>query len=295
MYKKMLVPLDGSPISEIVFPYVHDLASRMKLEITLLLVQRREDNAKAHLYKAYLTNKVDILKCQSEGVKGEGANKKACVPIKVNGEIIIGSPAEEIMSYAEENDMDFILIATHGSSGIKQLVMGSVAEKVVRASNIPVWLVRPGISRDIPFDKWPKRNLLVLLDGSEMAEAVLPHVQTLSSQYGVNALNVVLLRVYEPLYKSGYYIPETPLTVKTINEYLAGVEKRLKDAGLGVWSEARKGKPLEEIEKYIKDNPFTITAMSLRGQAEVPPGALSKVTEKLLREAVCPFFLVNPQ
>ena len=65
-------------------------------------------------------------------------------------------------------------MATHGRSGIRRWIMGSVADKVLRASKVPVWLVRAGIPEEIVYVKWPKITVLVPLDGSELAESLLP-------------------------------------------------------------------------------------------------------------------------
>ena len=206
MYKRMLVPLDGSKLSEVVFPYAKELAGRLGLNVILLHVHDPEEVETVPLHRAYIEHKAEVIRRQSEKVQTKVGIGEAGT-VQVRGELAAGCPADEILRYAEENDVDLILMATHGRSGIRRWVMGSVADKVLRASRVPVWLVRAGIPEGIVYDKWPKRTILVPLDGSELAEEVLPHVEALAKQGGRELLEVVLLRVYEPLSALGYYPP----------------------------------------------------------------------------------------
>jgi len=295
MYKRMLVPLDGSELSEIVFPYAEELAGRLDLEVILLHVHSSEEREAAPLYQAYIEHKVDILKSQSEEVlKKTGAGAKR-TPVKVRGEVTSGYPAEEILRYADENNIDLILMATHGRSGIKRWVMGSVAEKVLQASKAPIWLVRAKVSAESIHDKWPKGETLVPLDGSELSEAVLPYVKTLAKQQGAESMNVVLFGVSEPLVESGYYIPDVPMKMDDLKKYLAKEERQLKDAGLSVRSEVRKGRPAEQIIKYAREKPFNLIVMSTHGRSGLGRWVFGSVADKVLHTASSPILLVKPQ
>jgi len=314
MYKRMLVPLDGSELSEVVFPYAKELAGRLDLDVVLLHVCSPEECELTPLHRAYIEHKAEILKRQSEEVQqktGVGPGGRA---VQVRGELAVGYPAEEILRYAEENDIDLILMATHGRSGIRRWVMGSVAEKVLRASKVPVWLVRAGIPEAIVYDKWPRRMILVPLDGSELAERVLPHVEALAKQRGAELVEVVLLMVCEPA-ALGYYPPsarfETPGGAVHVmpeeyaraeaakqklraGEYLAGVEKRLKDAGLKVRSEVRVGEPATQIIDYANMTPFNLIVMSTHARSGVGRWAYGSVAAKVLQGITSPIFLVRP-
>ena len=295
MYKRMLVPLDGSELSEVAFPYAKELAGRLDLEVILLHVHNPEEGEAVPLHQAYIERKAEIMKRQTEEMRqktGIGQGGKA---IQVRGELVVGYPAAEILSYAENNDIDLILMATHGRSGIKRWAMGSVAEKVLRASKVPVWLVRAGVPEETVYDKWPERTMLVPLDGSELAEAVLPHVKALAKQRGAEPVDVVLFGVCEPLVESGYYIPDVPMTLEELKEYLAKVEKRLKEAGLRVRSEVRKGKPAEQIVEYASKNPFNLIVMSTHGRSGLGRWVFGSVADKVLHGASSPIFLVRPQ
>ena len=295
MYKRMLVPLDGSELSEVVFPYAKELAGRLDLEIVLLHVHNPEESETLPLHQAYIERKVEVMARQTEEMRqrmGIGQQAKA---VQVRGELVAGYPAEEILRYADENDVGFILMATHGRSGIRRWVLGSVAEKILQASKIPVWLVRAGVPAEVVYDKWPRITMLVPLDGSELAEAVLPHVKTLAKQQGIEQMDVVLFGVAEPSVGSVYYIPNVPTTLEEMKEYLAKIEKRLKDAGLTVKSEARRGNPAEQIIEYAGENPFNLIVMSTHGRSGLGRWVFGSVADKVLHGASSPVFLVRPQ
>lgn len=137
--------------------------------------------------------------------------------------------------------------------------------------------------------------MLVPLDGSELAEAVLPHVKTLAKQQNAKPMEVVLFSVLERLVESGYYIPDVPMRLEKQQEYLAKIEGRLKDAGLSVRSEVRKGKPAEQIIEYASENPLNLIVMSTHGRSGLGKWVFGSVAGKVLHTASSPIFLVRPQ
>ena len=208
MYKRMLVPLDGSELAEVVFNYAKEFAGRLDLEVVLLYVSTPAEEEFLPMHRAYIEHAADIVRRQSQEVQEKTDIQPGSKAVEARGELVVGHPAEEILRYADENTIDLILMATHGRSGIRRWAMGSVADKVLRASKVPVLLVRAGIPDEIVYDKWPRRTILAPLDGSELAESVLPHVEALAKQRGTELVDVVLLRVCEPPALPSYSIPE---------------------------------------------------------------------------------------
>ena len=308
MYKRMLVPLDGSELAEIALNYVKKLAYRLGIEVILLHVCSPDERELAPLHRAYIEKAADIIRCQPEEARQTTGTKSKDWTVNVHGELAMGgSPAEEILRYADKNDIDLILMATHGRSGISRWAMGSVAYKVLRASIVPVWLVRAGISEEIVQDKLPTRTMLVPLDGSKLAEAVLPHVAALAKQWADGQIEVVLLRVCEPPVISSDYPPRMPLSWEKHVEletakcklvagpYLAKIEKRLKDAGLRVRSEVPLGKPADEIIEYALKNHVSLIAMVTHSRSGISRWAYGSVAEKVMLAAFTPILLVGPQ
>jgi nucleotide-binding universal stress UspA family protein len=216
----------------------------------------------------------------------------------------VGHPAEEILRYADENDIDLILMATHGRSGIRRWAMGSVADKVLRASEVPVLLVRAGIPEKSAYDEWPRGTLLVPLDGSELAESVLPHIEALAKQRGAELVDVVLLRVCEPPavpsdYAGMLVSPEvwqeaTERLRQDAEQYLARVEKRLQGAGLRVRSEVLVGYPADQIVDYANRTPFNLVVIATHGRSGISRWARGSVAEKVLVGVSSPILMVRP-
>ncbi len=306
---RMLVPLDGSELAEVVFTYAKELAGRLDLDIILLHVSSPEEAEFIPMHRAYVERAAEIVRRQSRELQKKTGIRPGGKTIKVQGELAVGYPAEEILRYADENAVDLIIMATHGRSGIRRWSLGSVANKILRASKVPVLLARAGIPAEVTYDKWPKRTILVPLDGSELSESVLPYVRTLAKQRGVEPVDVVLLRVCESPVTPAYYTPEltgVPLnwgrymeqdmarSKQAADKYLAGIEKQLRDAGLNVRSEVLIGKAADEITDYVNRNPFNLIVMATHGRSGLSRWVYGSVAENILLGVSSPIFLVRP-
>ncbi len=310
MYKKMLVPLDGSELAEVVFPYIRELAGRMDTDIVLFLVSSPSAHAFVPMQKAYIERTAEVVESQVSEVQKSLGVKPAPKPVKVKGELAVGYAAEEILRYAEEHSIDLVLMATHGHSGLKRWNIGSVAGKIMSASKIPVLLVRAEVPEEATAEKWPIKTVLVPLDGSELAESVLPHVKALGKQRGSKPVDVVLLRVCEPPTIPSYYGPElsgVPLDwgkyveqemvrdKGKAKEYLAELEKRFKDKGISVRSEVIQGKPDDEIVEYANEHHFSLIVMATHGRSGLSRLVYGSVAANLLHGVSSPIFIVTPQ
>jgi nucleotide-binding universal stress UspA family protein len=141
MYKRILVPLDGSKLAEQALPYAATQAEKFGAEIVLLKVLqplpepafsapsavRAAEKASAQLVRDYLDGVAARLQVQN-------------IPIQVA--LVEGKPYVEIIRFAEENRIDLIVISTRGQSGWSRWLLGSVADRVVRGATVPVLLVQ---------------------------------------------------------------------------------------------------------------------------------------------------------
>jgi len=306
-YQRMLVPLDGSEPAERVLVYAKELAGRLDLEVSLLYVCTKEEYQVLPMHRSYVERLAEQVKTQTAAVRASVGGPSKGKAVQVNGRVSVGYPAEEILRYADENKIDLILMATHGRSGMKRWVLGSVADKVLRASKLPVLLVRSGTSGETPYDRWPRRRLVVPLDGSKVAESVLPHVEALARQKGPDGSEVVLLQVSEPPELQSDYPASMALTweehvkeetarrKRGAEQYLATAEKRLKDAGLNARSEALVGKPAQEIVDYCSKDGFSLIVMATHGRSGLSRWAFGSVAEKVLLGTGCPIIVVRPR
>ncbi|MHB9097601.1 MAG: universal stress protein [Syntrophales bacterium] len=156
MYKKILVPLDGSELAECALNHVNKLFQDGPVaEVVLLnavvveipwreVIAREDSHAVTFDYNAFIKVFMDKSRKYLAGVKSrlasEGINVKT-ETIESNG------PSHTITDYAQKNGMDLIVIATHGYTGMKKMMLGSIALKVLHESNVPVLLIRPEACR----------------------------------------------------------------------------------------------------------------------------------------------------
>ena len=142
MYQKILVPLDGSELAECVLPHVKGLAAGCNIgEVVLLQVVEPPP--------AWAAEGIDLNAVESASIRlakeylPKVQSRLAAEGIKVSSEVIVGRAGETIIEFAKQNKVDLIAIATHGRSGISRWVFGSVADRVLRSSGVPMLVVRP--------------------------------------------------------------------------------------------------------------------------------------------------------
>jgi nucleotide-binding universal stress UspA family protein len=138
MFKKILVPLDGSELAAKIIPQVIDLAKVHQSEVTLLHVAYTEYGQASPGAMAQAVAQ-EAKRC--EAFLGQVAKEMQSQGVAVNVECVEGSPAREILGFAKANKIDVIAMATHGKGEIAW-VLGSVAEKVISHASIPVLLLR---------------------------------------------------------------------------------------------------------------------------------------------------------
>ncbi len=146
MYQKILVPLDGSKLAECALPHVKNMLKDGSVgEVTLLNVVNVYLPGRGEIPGIADINGVrENLFMESRRYLADVEFRLASEGIKVKTESLEGNrPADAISDYAQNNGMDMIVIATHGYTGLKRLMLGSVALGVLHESHIPVLLIRP--------------------------------------------------------------------------------------------------------------------------------------------------------
>ena len=301
MYNKILVPLDGSALAECVLPHVEAMATNNKAKVTFLYIIQPLDvpltkpDFKARIESEAKAAASDYL----EKLINKQQYKEAAT-----GKVILGKVAENIVDYATKNKMDLIIMATHGRSGVSRWVSGSMAEKVLHAAKVPIWLIRAGAPKTV-YKKGRKITMLVPLDGSALAEKVLSHVNKLAKHFGPESVNLTLLRSCELFFPPYTYPPPTPLNWEEYLEYetkrckdicqdyLSKIEETLKKEGLNVNLEVPVATPADAIVEYANKNDFDLIVMATHGRTGLSRWALGSVADKVLKAATTPIFLVR--
>jgi nucleotide-binding universal stress UspA family protein len=146
-YRKVLVPLDGSTLAESVLPHLEALASNCQVTSVELVrvVPQIEVHHRAEVPISGKQEKqlnADAMKEAEEylmGIKSRLDSSRMTVGVKV----LAGRVADVLAEYLEASDADLIILATHGRSGPSRWLWGSIADRLLRISRIPVFLVRP--------------------------------------------------------------------------------------------------------------------------------------------------------
>ena len=313
MFKKILVPLDGSIEAETVLPYVRDIAARFDSEVDILSVglgsKRRRVNqlleeyvqhAVEHLQKHEITSRAVLLYSSVEEEMAAYSEITASRgSLKARGQVVYGGPAENILSYSQRNHVNLVIMATHAHGGLLRWWLGSVFEKVVSRSLVPILGIHSKQVREI--DSTGKtffRRILTPLDGSAAGEAALHDAEAVALKTGAS---IVLLHVIPAPHavEARWLGPELNDFVKAMHdagrEYLDKTEKRLAARGIDTAVRIAAGDPAETIIDTAKKEKVDLIAVSTHGRSGIPRWVLGSVADKILHESKLPMWLVRPR
>jgi len=289
MYKKILVPLDGSELAETALPYAIELAGRLGSEIGLIHVCASNESKDYHSHALYMDKIAGDVK---KATKGKVSGVKTAH--------LTGHHAEQIVDHAEREDTGLIVMVSHGSSGVRRWVLGSVADKVVRATDRPVILIRAsGYSTEIR-EKGVLKKVIIPLDGSKEGEAVIPYIAEIASNTDAEVTLLHVMASIHPVYsipgetvQMPYALDELQLLREKAEVYLKKLVPIFEDKGVNVKCEVVTGATANEIIRYAEDAEADLVAMSTHGRAGITRWALGSTTDKVLRAGTTPVMLVH--
>jgi len=277
MYTKVVVPLDCSPLAEVALPYAEEIAGKMGSDMVLLTVLPSEESKDVQNHITYSKKMVTSTKIH---VKKYIGNHRDC-EVNISTATRTGNPAEGILNYADKGYPCLIVMATHGRSGISRWAIGSVADKVVRAtSKQPLLLVRAkGAHPEVRAKRILKKGL-VPLDGSSQSESVLPYISDIARNL---EMELTLLRV---IHKAENNFVEA-------ENYLRHWCDNLASQNVTAGYEVRVGSAAEQIMDYADETATDLIAMTTHGQTPINMFSLGSVAQKILLDGNSPLFLVK--
>ena len=309
MYTRILTPLDGSEVSEHVLPYVRGLASRLSIPLTLLMAIEPEHPTVGHMLNPTLHwhqteihrsgHAKEYLASMASRLRGAGLNVDTTTPSS--------EPATAIVREAANDPGVLIAMASHGRSGLARWWMGSVADKVLHMADNPLLLIR---SRAVPVaaqESAPER-LIVPVDGSQLAEQILPHVVSLSTAL---KLPVVLVRVtmseaeyYQAMSMGLRVLPPTLPSFQSFSgsmdgealTYLNDLQDRLTSQGVtSVEGRVLQGSPADSIVDLAAATEHGLVVMTTHGRSGVGRMVLGSVSERIVRQSDGPVLIVRSE
>lgn len=299
---RILVPLDGSPLAVQVLPYVRTFAKLLGAQIHLTHVITHGDQYHLALghgvwdelqskSRPSTTTTDDLTKLRENALsylqQQAAPLRDAGIPVGIS--TLEGSPVEAIVGAAEDSLM--IAMATHGYSGVRRWALGSTTDKVVHASNIPIF-----VAHVKPQSEYALRRILVPLDGSVIARRALPTAVKLARASGAQ---IILLAIAPPPI-GGIEVQLTPVLID--EKERAAIHDRLlseviaagcDSSGLQITPLVVEGFVAEEISDEAERMQADLIIMSSHGYGGWRRLALGSVTDKVMHITRTPLLIIH--
>jgi len=295
--KKILFPTDFSRCADQALTHAVYLAEKYQAALHLLhvvtLFEDQPDVLNDELAETEVLVRKLEEKAESELQNVANTHGSDDMEIVTNQKRAI-SAAPAILEYASKNGIDLIVMGTHGRRGIEHLLLGSVAEEVVRLADCPVFTIRE--SEKVKPIKLFER-ILVPVDFSDHSKKALAYAKEIADSYDAN---LQLLHIIEDTIHPAFSLSGK----SSIFDLVPGIEedcnRRIKELiqETGISKEnteiiVKGGQAAHDIIKFAKDNLSDLVVIATHGLTGIENLLLGSVTEKVVRMASCPVFTVK--
>jgi nucleotide-binding universal stress UspA family protein len=300
MYQTLLVPIDGSADSARVLPVAAALARRTGAQLHLALVH--DPSA----FIPFVPGEVSVpvydveveheFRQRDDRLLQEAVSGLAAAGVPAVGTLLEGTVVEALVEHAGAIGADLVVMATHGRGGFTRLRLGSVATAFLHQAPVPVFLVR-STAEGAPTGL-PTGPLLVTLDGSPFAEAVLPHAQAFAEAAGMPmALVGVVVPHAVPMAPFGAEaLLADPSVLDAEEEGLAGYLRRMAaqcPAGTTVHAVTDMAVAQAIIDQAAQLQAGAL-AMATHGRSGLKRLVLGSVADEVLTHAALPMLVMRP-
>jgi nucleotide-binding universal stress UspA family protein len=284
--QRILWPTDFSEGAEAAFPYAAVLADWHDADLHVVNVREGGDAQGDASFPVSDARLADRLR--AEGQPSQAPELDAMT--LVQEQLEAASPADGIVSYTRDHDIDLVVSGTHGRRGLQRMLMGSVAEEVLRRAPCPVLTVRDHEGRSA----WNVQNILAPVDFSDEADTAVRHAKELALTYGAKV--TLLHAVEEVIYPSAYGMEMAdapgPEVIDRVEESLATMAR--EEIGYEhVLVEAVVGYAPSVILDYEEEHDVDLIVISTHGRSGLERLLLGSVTERVARRASVPVFVVK--
>jgi nucleotide-binding universal stress UspA family protein len=280
MFKRVLVPLDGSMLAESALDPALHLAQRANGTVYLMRVPIYIDSGAqiSPEYQRAWTADADMPEHEDVTAYLSKTQDKLLRP-GVLVKIIVGEGerSEAILDIAVTKNIDLILMASHARSGISRWLLGSVSGQVIRKSQVPVMIVR----RPTNFN-----HILITLDGSDLAERVIEPALAFASGFGSR---VTFLHV-----KESNALTNDDGEIEDNAQYLEKVTSKFVNMDQDAETAVIKGSAAEKILSFAAQNQVDLIAMSTHGRSGLRKLFFGSVTEKVMCDSGCAMLITHP-
>ena len=295
MFERILLPLDGSELSEMALPYGEELASKLGSEVILYHVHEHKHSRQEHMHQMYLDRLAETV--QSNLKKGQPKGTE----VKVTTKVEAGEPTENICNLVDKNKVDLIIMTAVSVSGLKVgKMLGSVTDRVCQTVPIPVMLIRPQSVKQSDKKGRLVNRMLIPLDGSEISKLALPVGEELATKLKISTTlfqMATMVRFYDDGSESNAYMDYTKLNEnekKRVSAEMMALEKKLKERGLDVTNIVISGfDAAYEIIEVCKKIGADMVVISTHGRSGLGRWVFGNVAERVLRHVETPLLLVH--
>ncbi len=294
---RFLVPLDGSHLAEAVLPTVEHLASRFHAKVTLLHVMEQHAPATIH-GERHLTG-VAEARAYLEEVAARLRSTDILVETHVH-EDREENVARSIAEHAQESQSDLVIMCTHGRSGLRGLLFGSIAQQALRRGTYSILLVLPREDGNAPI--FDLRRILVPLDGTVAHEPALPVAMTLARAFDAEMHLVLVIPTLATLSGSqavsGMLLPTTMRAVLDLAQqgaldYLEQAAIQCRAQGVPVQSEVLRGDTVAVVLSFAEQLNVDLLVMASHGRAGLDALLAGSIAPRITGRVSCPLLLVR--
>lgn len=291
----IVVPLDGSELSEGVLPYATAIAKATSSRLLLVTVW---EGAEAALSQTFPTLAEDVFRqgeAHYEAYLKQIVDRETRAGVTIDAEVLTGDPAERLLGLIAERGADLLALATHGRSGLGRWVYGSVAGKLIREADVPTLAVGPNVL-EAKAQTATITRILLPLDGSELSELALQPAGELAAALGAEIVLTQVLRWATQAFAFG--VPDVDVArvdeqlAEAAHAYLAARREAL-GAKASVRTIVLRGTPAEAIIDLVESERIDLIVMASHTRAGLARAVLGSVADRVI-QGKAPVLLFRP-
>jgi nucleotide-binding universal stress UspA family protein len=292
---KVFIPLDGSKLAESSLSYLSSLRALGEVEPRLFSVVDEYDGFTLPDAEEAIKREHNLLAIYLREV---AADLKKHLGLVCDTRLAYGNPATRILEAIDDFGADLVVISTHGRTGVTRWRLGSVADKVIRGARCNLMVLGPKAAQTA---EWfaevsePFKNILLPLDGSDLAEDAIPIALRFADRYDstIHLVRAVQIPLYGDISGDIGYPDLMEIMEKSAQQYLDRIAERP-----GMPPKRRStvlaGAPALELAAYVEENHIDLVIMTSHGRGGLSRAAYGSVTDRLLGECA-PVLVVKPE